>query len=242
MNTATHFKYEILRTVRNRRLFAFSVALPCVIFLAIASSERNKYTEGISFPLYFMTGMAAYGCLFAAFSPGGRIALDRTKGWVRQVRATPLRGRAYFASKVLTSYLFAVPTLAVLYLAGVSLGVSLSAGEWLEMTGLLLVGLAPFVVMGLVLGHVIDADSLMPAVGGAVVFFALFGGAWGRFFTGGAMLTVTKLLPSYWLVQAGKAAVGSGDWPAEGWAVVAVWTAVLVPLAIFVYRRDASRA
>lgn len=56
------------------------------------------------------------------------------------------------------------------------------------------------------------------------------------------MLALVKLLPSYWLVQAGRTVVVHGSWPAEGWAVVAVWTAVLVPLAGLVYRRDTSGA
>jgi hypothetical protein len=42
------------------------------------------------------------------------------------------------------------------------------------------------------------------------VLFALFGGAFGSFFNSGAMLTIVKLLPSYWLVQAGKAALIHG--------------------------------
>ena len=54
-------------------------------------------------------------------------------------------------------------------------------------------------------------------------------------------LTIVKLLPSYWLVQAGKSASGGGDWPAEGWIVVAIWIVALVPLAVLVYRRDTSR-
>ena len=55
------------------------------------------------------------------------------------------------------------------------------------------------------------------------------------------MFDVIKALPSYWLVQAGKTALGGGSWPAEGWIVIAVWTAVLVPIAVLVYRRDTSR-
>ena len=45
---------------------------------------------------------------------------------------------------------------------------------------------------------------------GFVVLLALLGGAFGRLFTGGIMLTIVKLLPSYWLVQAGKTVTGSG--------------------------------
>jgi ABC-2 type transport system permease protein len=242
MKGATHLKYEVHRTLRNPRALASTLALPLVLFYAIASSNRHAHTDGISFPLYFMTGMAAYGALFAVFAPGGHIAIDRARGWNRQLRSTPLRARTYLMSKVVAAYLGAVLSLLLLFLAGVSLGVQLIAAQWLEMTGLLLVGVVPFVAMGIVLGHVVTPDALMPAVGGAVVFFALFGGAYGDFFSGGALLTLVKLLPSFWLVQAGKAALVAGRWPLEGWAVVAGWTVILVPLAALAYRRDTARA
>jgi hypothetical protein len=60
--------------------------------------------------------------------------------------------------------------------------------------------------------------------------------------TSGPMFDVIKGLPSYWLVQAGKTALGGGGWPAEAWIVVAVWTIVLIPVAALAYRRSASRA
>jgi ABC-2 type transport system permease protein len=240
-SASVHLHYELLRTLRNRRTFVFSLALPVVLFYAVGSANRHTTTVGISFPLYFMTGMAAYGALFAVFSPGARIAVDRGLGWTRQVRITPLRARTYFVAKAATAYLVALPTLALLYVAGASLGVHLSAAEWLEMTGLLLVGLVPFVLMGIILGHLISADALAPAVGGVVVAFALFGGAFGNLFKAGTLLTLVKLLPSYWLVRAGRSALLNGGWPAEGWVVVAVWSLVLIPLALLVYRRDTSR-
>jgi ABC-2 type transport system permease protein len=56
------------------------------------------------------------------------------------------------------------------------------------------------------------------------------------------MLGVIKGLPSYWLVQAGKIALGGGGWPLQGWIVITAWTVVLTPVAMAVYRRDASRA
>ena len=79
------------------------------------------------------------------------------------------------------------------------------------MAGLLLIGLAPFAVMGITVGHLLSVEAMMPAVAGPVVLFALLGGAFGLLFTGGVGLTIVKLLPSYWLVQAGKSASGGGD-------------------------------
>lgn len=236
-----HLRYEVLRTIRNARTLLVSLALPLVLFYAVASGNRHAHTDGIWFPLYFMGGMAAYGALFAVFAPGARIAVDRAAGWTRQLRLTPLPVRRYFVAKVLTAYLVALLSLLVVFLAGASFGVQLGATGWLEMAGLLIVGLAPFVLMGIIAGHLVSADALPAVVGGLVVVFALLGGAFGQFFGSGAMHSVVKALPSYWLVQAGKAAFAGGSWPAEGWAVVGAWTLVLVPLAVAVYRRDTRR-
>src|SRR3984885_6449632 len=163
MSTVTHVRYELLRPIRNRRMLAFSLGLPLVLFYAVGSAQRHAHTDGIAFPLYFMVGMAVYGALFAAVGPGARIALDRSRGWTRQLRITPLSVRVTFLGRVLTAYIVALPSLIVLYLA---------------LTGWVLVGLAPIVLIGIILGHLLTSDALAPAVGGVVVFFALFGGAW----------------------------------------------------------------
>jgi ABC-2 type transport system permease protein len=244
MSGATHFRYEVLRVLRNRVFYVVTLALPLVLFFGVASGQRHATFNGTSFPLYFMTAMAVYGSMFAVVGPGARIARDIAGGWTRQLRTTPLQARTDLIAKVVTAYLLALPTLVLLYLAGASLGVRLAASQWLEMTGLILVGLAPFVVIGFVLGYLMPVDALTPALGGIVVLFSLFGGVYGfDLAKSGPMFDVMKALPSYWLVQAGKSvAVSGGGWPAEAWLVIAAWTVVLVPIAGFASRRPAARA
>lgn len=254
MSGTTHVRYEIVRSVRNLRLMAISWTLPFVVFYAVAPENRHTLTDClstasghgvtdcVSFPLWFMTAMAAYGAMWATIAPGARIAIDRGKGWVRQLRTTPLRARTEVVAVVLAAYLGALPALALLYLAGVSLGVRLDAAQWLEMTGLLLAGLAPFVAIGIVFGHLVPPDAIVVADAGFVVVLALLGGAFGTLFKGGVMLMIVKLLPSYWLVQAGKTAIRSGSWPVEGWIVVAVWSLCLIAAAAFAFRRDTAPA
>ena len=118
---------------------------------------------------------------------------------------------------------------------------SLSAGAWLEMIGLMLVGLIPFAVLGILLGHLLTLDSLGPAPWAARHAVRAPRRRVGSGREVGPVFDVIKALPSYWLVQAGKTAVGGGAWPAEAWIVIGVWTAVLVPLAGSGYRRDTSR-
>ena len=180
MINATNLRYDILRLYRSPQTVGLTLALPLVIYYAVTPGNRHAYPEGIPWALYFMTGMAAYGAMWAAVGTGARIARDRAGGWARHTRTTPLRAGTYFASKVVTAYLVAIPALVLLYLARASLGVRLDATQWLEMTGLLLIGLAPFVVIGITLGHLVTVEAMVPAVGGSVIIFALLGGAFGR--------------------------------------------------------------
>jgi ABC-2 type transport system permease protein len=240
MSGAVHVRYEILRTLRNPLTLGFTLGLPLVVFLAVAGTNRHGTIEGISVPLYFMGAMATYGAMLAAVQPGGRITLDRSKGWTRQVRITPLPTRTYFVAKILTAYLVASVSLAVLFAAGAALGAHMAGGRWLELTALLLVGLAPLVVLCIALGHLLTPDSLPAGVGGLVALLAMLGGAFGPVFTGGVMLSAVKLLPSYWLVQASRVGVGGGGWPGEAWVVVAGWTVALVLVARAAYRRDTA--
>ena len=242
MTAVTYLRFEVLRNFRTWQFVFFSLAWPLIVFFTVAGPNRHATFIGIAFPVYFMAGMAAQGTMVAVVSRGSLIANERIAGWTRQLRITPLSTSTYFASKVICGYLMALLTIAAMCAAGAILGVRLSAGGWLTMVGLLLAGLIPFAVLGILLGHLLSPESLLPAVGGLTVLFALLGGAYGiQVASSGAMLDVIKGLPSYWLVQASKAALGGGGWPAEGWLVTAVWPAVLAPLAVLAYRRDTSR-
>lgn len=244
MRTATYTRYELLRTFRNRRFVIFSIGFPLVLYFVIASPNRNVANfggSGVSAPLYYMVSLAAFGTMTAVLSSGARIAAERTAGWNRQLRITPLAPRAYFRTKVLTGYLMALLTIAILYASGASLGVSLPLASWLRMTGLILVGLVPFAALGILLGHLLTADSLGPAMGGLTSLFALIGGAWFPIGHHGFLYVVAQALPSYWLVQASHVAIGGQGWSATGWLVVAAWTAVTAALAVNAYRRDTGR-
>lgn len=242
MTHSTYLRYEVLRNFRNVRLVFFTLAFPLVLYFAITSANRHAVFDGISFPLYFMVAMATLGTMAAAVSSAGVIAAERSSGWTRQMRITPLTTGAYFGAKVVNTYLRALLTVLLMCLAGTAFGVRLSATQWLTVVGLLLVGLIPFTVLGVLLGHVISPDASAPAVGVIVTLFALLGGVYGfQIATSGAMFDVIKALPSYWLVQAGKTALGDGHWPTEAWVVLAAWTALFAAGAVTVYRRDTSR-
>jgi ABC-2 type transport system permease protein len=216
--------------------------VPLVLFFLVAGTHRHEHVADIPFPLYSMTSRAAWGAMSAVIAGGARIAAERAIGGNRQLRVTPLSVRAYLGSKVLTGYAMALISIALLYGAGLSLGVHLPIDRWIVMTLLLLVGLVPFAVMGVLIGHVVSTDSMGPAMGGTTAIFALLGGVWGPIAEHGFVHSLSELIPSHWLVEASHVALGGGVWPARGFVVIGVWTLVLARLAARAWARDTQRA
>jgi ABC-2 type transport system permease protein len=243
---ATYFKYEFLRLLRNKRFFFFSLVFPLVLFLIFGLSNKNSVlTFGsvqLKFILFYMVGMAGYGAMMATLAGGARIAAERSVGWNRQLRLTPLRVPTYFAAKILTSYFMALVSIAVLFVAGAIFGVHVPVGRWAEMLGLILVGLLPFVGIGIVFGHLLTVDSMGPALGGGAALFALLGGMWFPFDSGSTLQKIGEFIPSYWISQAARVGVGAQGWTTKGWLVVAGWTVVAAIAAARAYERDTQRA
>jgi ABC-2 type transport system permease protein len=243
VSAVAYTRYELLRTVRERRLLLFGLGFPLILYFVIAIPNRHIKDfsgTGVSAALYYMVSLASFGTMMSMVSTGGRIAGERQVGWTRQLRITPLSPRAYLRAKVLTGYSMALLSLVLLYISGALLGVSLAASKWLEMTGLIVVGLIPFAALGIALGHMLTVDAIGPAIGGTVSLLALIGGTWFPV-TSGLLHDLGQFLPSYWLVQAGRVPLGGSAWGAKGWAVVLGWSLVLGVLAAWAYARDTGR-
>jgi ABC-2 type transport system permease protein len=244
MSTLAYTRYELLRTFRNRRFLLFSLGFPLLLYALLAIPNRHEQDiggTGLSFALYYMVALASFGTMMAMVSSGSRIAGERTSGWTRQLRVTPLTTRAYFRAKILTAYAMAAASIGLLFACGLAVGVRLPVGEWARMTLLMLIGLAPFAALGILLGHVVTVDSIGPATGGIVSLLALVSGTWFPVAEHGFMHVLALGLPSYWLVQASHVSFGGVGWSITGWLVVVAWTVVLARLARIAYRRDTRR-
>jgi len=242
MNTV-YLRYELLRTLRNRSAFIFSLGFPVLTFLLIVLSQsRSAFLQrsgGIPPATYYMIGLLGFGGIGAVLSGGGRIAVDRALGWNRQLLLTPLKPGVYLASKIVVGYAVACMTLVVMYAAGIAAGARAPVERWAEMTLLVLIGLIPFAAMGIWVGHVTNADAIGPIMGGSMTLFGMLGGAW--FPLSGWMRTLGEYLPSYWMTDAGRVAVGGDGWPLKGWLVIGTWSLVLGVLAARAFRADTKR-
>jgi ABC-2 type transport system permease protein len=251
MTTATYARFELLRTFRNRQNFLFSIVFPVIMYFLLAGPNKNDsnfggdatHHTGLFAPQYYMVSLLAFGGMVAVLSGGARIAAERTIGWNRQIRLTPLSVRDYLWTKVMISYVMALIAMGLLYIAGIALGVRMPFTHWLEMSVLVLVALVPFTALGIALGQLLKDDAMGPAVGGGVSLFAFLGGTWFPITGGGWFVGFVKLLPSYWLVRAGQVGIGSSNpWTLEAWLVIAAWSALGIAFAVWAFRRDTGRA
>jgi ABC-2 type transport system permease protein len=244
---STYLKYETLRTVRNKQVFFFSLVLPVVLYLAIGGPQKNNNhfggVPGLNGAQYYMVSLLSYGAMAGLLSVGGRIAVERSLGWNRQLRITPLSPRTYFGSKIGVGYMFAVLTMVAMYVLGMMFGVRMPAERWVVMSVLILLALIPFAGLGIAMGHLISADAVGPALGIGTFALGLLGGTWFPINGDSLLAKVCKLLPSWWLVQAGHVAYGGSlnPWGVEGWIVVGFWSVALAVFAVWAFRRDTAR-
>ena len=240
--SVTYLLLEVRRAMRNGRFLIFTILFPVLLFLLYVGiySKGNKDIVGI-----LMVNMTSFGALTGALFAGGRVALERSLGWQRQLRLTPLSGSGYLVAKGITGMMLAVPAVVLVPLiAAVVEGVSLDATGWLRVTIGIWLAVIPFTLIGLVIGQVGTPDSMQPIMSITMMTMSLLGGIfipidgmpdW--------LLKVAHVLPSYWLGQVGRGAVTSELSVNLGQAVLvlAIWTVVLAFGVVRRYRRDSAR-
>ena len=65
-----------------------------------------------------MISIALFGAVFATATGGAMVSIERTLGWSRQLRVTPLSPTAYIVIKMLTSLCLAAGAVGAVYLVG----------------------------------------------------------------------------------------------------------------------------
>lgn len=245
------FKYvalESLRQLRNIQSLVFTFIVPLVMLLLFGSmyggANQQEQSTGLPWLIVTTVQMAAYGGMMAALSQAFSITTERSIGWNRQLRVTPLSGIGYLVSKVAAALLVALVTITLLCLVSiVVLGATMDPLHWVFTILGVWIGVIPFALIAVAIGQYAKPSFAQPLFMVVFLGMAILGGLWLPLEIMPAwMSNVAQVVPSYWLNKLGQiGALGSGNVLAPI-AILTGWTALLAALITWRYRRDAARA
>jgi ABC-2 type transport system permease protein len=245
--TIAYLGRDSLRQLKNARAIVFTVAVPLIMLIAFGGSYggSGQVDASTHLPWVVVTTIqvAAYGGMMAALSQAFQIVTERSIGWNRQLRITPLSGTGYLVSKVVAALALALFSILLIIVASLVLfHPDLAAGSWVLAGLAVWCGVIPFALLGIVIGQFAKPEFAQPLFMVVFMGMAILGGLWIPLQIFPAWVAdVAKAVPSYWLNRVGQlGALQSGDALTPA-IVLALWTLALGALVVWRYRRDAAR-
>ena len=223
-------KYESLRLLRTPAFSVPILAMPILFYTFFGVILNGGGHRPPGFADQMFVGWTVYGVMGPGlFGFGILVAVERNMGLLTFKRALPMPTGSYLAAKLMMAYVFALVVMAMLVIAGLTLGhVSLSLQKLVTVAAVMSLGVIPACAIGLFIGAWAPASSA-----GAFANIVYLGMAFlsGLFFPlTGFLHDIRAMWPTYHLVQLARAAAGM---PTEGAmtthaAVLAAISAVLI--------------
>lgn len=241
----TVLKLEVRRLTRNPRTILIAIVAPVIFFLIFGLNRSfDSIREGNgNLSAFVMVSVALYGAVLATTFGGALVAMERSQGWSRQLRLTPLSPVAYIAVKVATALVLGAASVAAVYIIGaVTNKASMSAGLWIGTGVSVWIGSLLFAAFGLFIGYLLPAENVMQIIGLIVGLLSFAGGLFipiTQFAQ--AVQDVLKWTPLYGLNQlVHTPLLGNGvDWT---WVVnVLAWLIIFGAGAMWRFRKDTAR-
>jgi len=234
-------RLEIRRTLRNRRVMFFTILYPALLFMLSAGSVKGKMVPGTDIPYvdYYLVAYASFGVIAASLNNNAmRIAQERKEGWIRQLRLTALPSYGYVTSKICSSLIAVIPAIVVTFALGTTQGVKLSADQWVSAFLVIWLGSLAFTALGIAIGYGVPQDAVQPVT---LIIYIAGSFLGGQFFAvSGALETIGKALPTYWVRQIATDVVAKNPIQWGGVAILAAWVVGCGVLAAVMYQKRAE--
>ena len=239
-------RFEVGRLLRSWKFLAITVGFPVLFYMLFLRDHRSAEIvyAGVQWREYLMVSMSSFGALVAALNAGGsRLAMERSGGWARQLRVTPMPAWSYVVVKTTAALLVVLPVVALVELVAATFGgVRLPVATWAELTSLLWLSAVPFAALGVFVGFAVNTEAVFPVVTGLMFVLGYFGGL----FTPvsrmpNALQSAARLLPNFHHLSIGLAVLDGGTLAASHWLVLAGYTVVLAAAIVWKHRLEEAR-
>ena len=234
--------YELLKMLRQPSYSVPTIGFPVMFYLLFGVLLGGRAPRGLNLAEYLIATYGAFGVVGASmFGLGVGLAAEKAQGWLLLKRVSPMPPAAMLVAKVTVSAIFGLIIITLMGLCGLLAGgVHLTAGTWLRLSTVLVLGAIPFCLVGLALGALLSPASAPGVINLVHLPLGFLSGlAMPIEVMPAAARSLAVLLPQYHLGQLALAAIGRGSEAAIATHIaVLAGTAILAALAaVWAYRR-----
>jgi ABC-2 type transport system permease protein len=169
---------ELKRMLRNRRTIIFTLVLPAALLLSFGGQKGwdDKAGSG-NVAAYILVSMALYGAALTSAACGSMVALERSLGWSRQLRLTPLNPIVYILTKAIVALVMGALAIAAVNAVGVLQGkAEMPTHIWILTPFLTVVCTLTFAALGVFIGYVVPGENAMQILGPGLALMSFLGG------------------------------------------------------------------
>jgi ABC-2 type transport system permease protein len=235
-----YVRLELRRLARTPGLLIFAVLMPLLSYLLFTNISGLTGQDRDVAATYTMVSMAGYGATGALLNYASGVVVDRSIGWMRQLRLTPLSPVRVVVGKGLAAMATAIVPVVALCVAAVLVnGVRLDAGQWLALVPLLWFGALPFALLGLGMGYLATAQTVQPLNLLVYLGMSVVGGLWLPLDAlPGWVAAVGRWLPTHAYADMSWQVAFGGSPTVTDLLTLAGWLAAFTALAVVGYRRS----
>jgi len=239
-------RFEVGRLLRNWKFLAITVGFP-VVFYALFLHDRSPtevVDNAVPWREYLMVSMGSFAALVAGLNAGGsRLSAERSSGWARQLRVTPIPAWSFVATKVAATMLVILPVLVPVEIVGAAFGgVHLGPGTWVELTLLLWVTALPLAILGVLVGFLVHQETAYPVVTALMFILGYFGGLFDPLsHMSPPLQTAARALPSFHHASLGLALIDGKGFGVQDALVLAAYTMALGLAVLAKHRLEEAR-
>jgi ABC-2 type transport system permease protein len=234
---------ELKRMLRNRRTIIFTLVLPAALLLSFGGQKgwQDKAGSG-NVAAYILVSMALYGAALTAAAGGSMVALERSLGWSRQLRLTPLNPVVYILMKAIVALAMGALAIAAVNVVGKLQGkAEMPAHIWVVSMVVTLFCTLTFAALGVFVGYVVPGENAMQILGPGLALLSFLGGV---FIPLDQYSDVVRHI-AYWTPMYGVSEVARAPLTHElPWYAVVnaiVWFAIFVAGAAWRMSKDTAR-
>ncbi|MFZ4452523.1 ABC transporter permease [Salibacterium aidingense] len=236
-------KAEILKILRNPYFVFWSLVMPIVFYFIFTRIVNTNAPDEKLWQAHYLMSMTTFSVMGSAMMTLGlRMVQERTQGWSTFMKVTPLPDSIYFLAQMTAQTVIHLFSIIVIFIAGMLInGVSLAPQEWIMCGFWILLGSAPFLAIGTLVGAMQKVETAAGVTNILYLLLALAGGLWMPLeMLPDMMQAVGKWLPSYSLGN-GAWEIIRGNFP-EGKNVVILLTYFVLFMLLSKYVRRKQEA